>query len=61
MPINSFALPLTFLNRPGVGTLRELFPDEGKVSKLIKLARDRIFAQICLGISSYIVLGIGRG
>merc|ERR1712173_472642 len=31
MPINSFALPLTFLNRPGVGTLRELFPDEGKV------------------------------
>ena len=44
-----------------MGTLRELFPDEGKVSKLIKLARDEIFAQICLGISSYIVLGIGKG
>ena len=44
-----------------MGTLRELFPDEGKVSKMIKLARDKIFAQICLGISSYIVLGIGKG
>ena len=39
-----------------MGTLRELFPNEGKVSKLIKLARDRIFAQICLGISSYVEL-----